>query len=190
MVKQNSELEKLDDLQLRKLILDGDEIASLCLFRRYQEEVKSFLVKRGCPVEDIEDVAIVSLHKIWNAMGTYDEGANASFRTWAFTIVKNTHIDWIKKFNAQSEADLQEGTDVIDDDTPETSLIKKERMKYVETLLSKLSELDQKILFMKGAGMKYEEISQELGITLSIVKNRIHQAKLKLEKLSQDVRKD
>lgn len=190
MVNNSCELEMLDDLQLRKLILEGDEIASLCLFRRYQDDVRTFLLKRGCQIEDVDDVSIISLHKIWNAMGTYDESSNASFRTWAFTIVKNTHIDWCKKYNAQTETDLTDETDAIDDDTPETSLIKKERLEYVESLLSQLSELDQKILFMKGAGMKYEEISKELGITLSIVKNRIHQAKLKLEKLSQNARKD
>ena len=61
---------------------------------------------------------------------------------------------------------------------------------YVESLLGQLSELDQNILFMKGVGMKYEEIASELGISLSVVKNRIHQAKLKLVELSKDVRKD
>ena len=79
---------------------------------------------------------------------------------------------------------------ITDDSTPETSLIETERQAYVESLLGQLSELDQNILFMKGVGMKYEEIAHELGISLSIVKNRIHQAKLKLVELSKDVRKD
>ena len=122
-------------------------------------------------------------------MDSYDAEREASFRTWVFTIAKNTYLDWCKKYNLPQP----QNSDMIaitDDSTPETSLIEKERQAYVESLLGQLSELDQNILFMKGVGMKYEEIAHELGISLSIVKNRIHQAKLKLVELSKDVRKD
>ena len=69
-------------------------------------------------------------------------------------------------------------------------LIEKERQAYFDSLLGRLSEYEQKILLMKGAGMKYEEIASELGVTLQVVKNRIHQAKIKLVNLSKDARKD
>lgn len=189
MVKRTRELSEMDDLSLRQLVLEGDEVASSCLFIRYQNEIKTFLVSRGCQIDDADDVTIMSLQKIWKSMDSYDEEREASFRTWVFTIAKNTYLDWCKKYNLPQPPN-SEVVAITDNSTPETSLIEKERQAYVESLLGQLSELDQNILFMKGVGMKYEEIASELGISLSIVKNRIHQAKLKLVELSKDVRKD
>ncbi|MBO4874273.1 MAG: RNA polymerase sigma factor [Bacteroidales bacterium] len=189
MVKRTRELEEYDDLKLRDLVVSGDEMASSCLFRRYQMDIKDFLVSRGCQSDDADDVTIMSLQKIWKSMDSYDAEREASFRTWVFTIAKNTYLDWCKKYNLPQPQN-SDMISITDDSTPETSLIEKERQAYVESLLGQLSELDQNILFMKGVGMKYEEIAHELGISLSIVKNRIHQAKLKLVELSKDVRKD
>ncbi len=189
MVKRTQELEQLDDLKLRDLVLSGDEMASSCLFRRYQQEIRSFLLSRGCHNEDVDDVTIISLQKIWRAMDIYDENSGAIFKTWAFTIAKNTYLDWCKKYEIPEDihSDLP---NVTDNTTPESSLIEKERQDYVESLLRQLSDFDQTILSMKGAGMKYEEIAVKLGISLSVVKNRIHQSKIKLMNLSQNVRED
>jgi len=188
MVRKTRELEKYDDLALIDLVVAGNEMASSCLFRRYQTEIKNFLVTRGCNSDDADDVTIMSLQKIWKSLNSYDQEREASFRTWAFTIAKNTYLDWDKKYNQSLQN--SESAPITDNSTPETSLIEKERQAYMESLLNQLSELDQNILFMKGVGMKYEEIASELGITLSTVRNRIHQAKLKLVRLSEDVRKD
>ena len=191
MVRRSRELSELDDLSLRQLVLSGDEVASSCLFIRYQNEIKTFLVSRGCQIDDADDVTIISLQKILKSLDTYDSGSGATFRTWALTIAKNTYLDWCKMYNLQeSQMPTSDSLLVPDDATPETSLIEKERQAYFDSLLGQLSEYDQKILLMKGAGMKYEEIACELGISLSIVKNRIHQAKLKLVELSKNVRKD
>ena len=191
MVKRSRELSEMDDLSLRQLVLNGDEVASSCLFIRYQIEIKTFLVSRGCQIDDADDVTIISLQKILKSLDTYDSGSGATFRTWALTIAKNTYLDWCKMYNLQ-EAQMPTSDSLLvpDDATPETSLIEKERQAYFDSLLGQLSEYDQKILLMKGAGMKYEEIARELGISLSVVKNRIHQAKLKLVELSKNVRKD
>ncbi|MBO7134232.1 MAG: RNA polymerase sigma factor [Bacteroidales bacterium] len=191
MVKRTSKLSGMDDLTLRSLVLAGDEVASSCLFLRYQNEIKTFLVSRGCQSDDADDVTIMSLLKILKSLDTYDANSGASFRTWALTIAKHTYIDWCKMYNLQV-AQLQgnDSMSVPDDATPETLLIEKERQAYFVSLLGQLSEYDQKILLMKGAGMKYEEIATELGISLQVVKNRIHQAKIKLVALSEDVRKD
>ena len=191
MVKRSRELSEMDDLSLRQLVLNGDEVASSCLFMRYQIEIKTFLVSRGCQIDDADDVTIISLQKILKSLDTYDSGSGATFRTWALTIAKNTYLDWCKMYNLQ-EAQMPTSDSLLvpDDATPETSLIEKERQAYFDSLLGQLSEYDQKILLMKGAGMKYEEIARELGISLSVVKNRIHQAKLKLVELSKNVRKD
>ncbi|MBO7481965.1 MAG: RNA polymerase sigma factor [Bacteroidales bacterium] len=191
MVKRTRELSELDDLSLRQLVLDGDEVASSCLFIRYQNEIKTFLVSRGCQIDDADDVTIISLQKILKSLETYDPSSAATFRTWALTIAKNTYLDWCKMYNLQeAQMPTSDSLSVPDDVTPETSLIEKERQAYFDSLLGRLSEYEQKILLMKGAGMKYEEIANELGISLSVVKNRIHQAKLKLVELSKDVRKD
>ena len=191
MVKRTRELSEMDDLSLRQLVLDGDDGAMSCLFIRYQTEIKSFLVSRGCQSDDADDITIISLQKILKSLDKYDPSRDASFCTWAFTIAKNTYLDWHKMYNLQeSQMPTSDSLSVPDDATPETSLIEKERQAYFDSLLGRLSEYEQKILLMKGAGMKYEEIANELGISLSVVKNRIHQAKLKLVELSKDVRKD
>ena len=152
MVKRTRELEEYDDLRLKDLVVSGDEMASSCLFRRYQMEIKNFLVSRGCQSDDADDVTIMSLQKIWKSMDSYDEEREASFRTWVFTIAKNTYLDWCKKYNLPQPQN-SEMVAITDDSTPETSLIEKERQAYVESLLSHLSELDQNILFMKGVCM-------------------------------------
>ena len=92
MVKRSRELSEMDDLSLRQLVLNGDEVASSCLFIRYQIEIKTFLVSRGCQIDDADDVTIISLQKILKSLDTYDSGSGATFRTWALTIAKNTYL--------------------------------------------------------------------------------------------------
>ena len=191
MVKKASKLSKMSDLELRKLVLGGDELASLCLFKRYHAEIKKFIVSRGCDADDADDVTLISLQKIWKSMDTYDEGSEASFNTWALTVAKNTYLDWSKTYNSQVLQSTDDWSpNAADNTTPETLIVEKERQAYVESLLGQLSEFEQKLLLMRGAGMKYEEIANELGVTLQVVKNRIHQAKIKLVNLSKDARKD
>ncbi|MCF0206164.1 MAG: sigma-70 family RNA polymerase sigma factor, partial [Bacteroidales bacterium] len=150
MVKRTKKLETLSDLELRNQILEGNILAESCIFRRYQVKIREFLLANNkISDDDIDDITIISLQKILKKINTYDPGKDASFSTWAFTIAKNTYLDWVKKYGDERQEELYEDS-ATTSFTAENQLIEQEREEYIGLLLSQLSEIDQKILVMKG----------------------------------------
>lgn len=90
----------------------------------------------------------------------------------------------LQKIEAQTES-------ISDSDylqhNPLDWLLDKERNQYVQLALSKLSGDEQNILMMKYAEDKsYQDIAQELGLTVSSVQSKLHRARIRLKKLLRD----
>lgn len=192
----SKKLEEYDDLQLRQMALEGNALAETCIFKRYEAKVRDYLVKHACPLEDVDDVLMVSFTKVFRSLDKYTEEKGASFKTWLYTIAINAYKDWYHAYlenskDVQSVEDCGVAYTISDDEKSiEDSIIAEERQEMIKNLLACLTDEQQRLIKMRTEkGMSYEEIADELDITLQNVKNKIHRAKTKLIELAENERK-
>jgi len=83
------------DEQLIKDYLSGDEKSLEILIKRYLKPIYGFVYKYIGNVQESEDITQDVFVKVWRHLKRFDR--KKSFKTWIFSIAKNTCIDWIRK---------------------------------------------------------------------------------------------
>src|SRR3989338_146778 len=90
--------EDRSDQQLIADYLTGDEKSLKILYGRYLKPIYSFVYRYVGGGQDVEDVTQDAFVKVWRNLKKFDQ--NKSFKTWIFSIAKNTAIDFLKKKKA------------------------------------------------------------------------------------------
>src|SRR3989344_4758938 len=93
-----------------KLILgyfSGDEKALEILFGRYFKQVYRFAHSYSKNSEDAEDITQKTFLKAWRNLKKFDQSKN--FKTWIFSIAKNSAIDFLKKKRVLVFSDFENG---------------------------------------------------------------------------------
>lgn len=84
-----------NDQQIIVDCLNGDEEAIALLVNRHLKAVFNFTYRLIGKPEDAEDIAQDTFLKMWRNLKKYRHSEN--FKTWLFTIARNTAIDWLRK---------------------------------------------------------------------------------------------
>lgn len=89
-------MEKLNDEQIVKAILDGNNDAYREIIRRYEEKLSHYLRKFINDKDDIEDVLQVVFIKTYKNLHGFD--MSRKFSSWIYRISHNEAINHIKKY--------------------------------------------------------------------------------------------
>ena len=181
-----------DDGQLISEYLDGDEKALTFLVNRYLKDVYNFAYKLTNDFQVSEDIAQESFVKAWKNIRKYRHESN--FRTWIFSITRNTAIDWLRQKkdvtfssfeNAQGENKLVDT--LVDTQLSPNELIEQaENIKLVENLLIQLDPRYQEVLTLKyTSDLTFEQIGEILRRPLHTVKSQHRRALIALRRLLQ-----
>ena len=84
-----------DDKQLISDFLRGDETAFELLMKKYLKPIYNFLYQLTGDSSATDDLTQVAFIKVWKNRHRFNE--KKSFKTWIFTIAKNTAYDYFKK---------------------------------------------------------------------------------------------
>ncbi|MBI2640714.1 MAG: sigma-70 family RNA polymerase sigma factor [Candidatus Sungbacteria bacterium] len=96
-------LNRMDYREDQKLVADylaGDKEALEILISRYLRSIYRFLYRYAGNVHDAEDLTQEVFVKIWRNLKRFDQ--DKGFKTWIFSIAKNTAIDFLKKSRSAS----------------------------------------------------------------------------------------
>ncbi len=179
-----------NDEQLIVDYLEGDETALSFLVDRYIKDVYRFAYQLTNDAGIAEDVAQESFVKAWRHIRSYRQGSN--FKTWIFTIARNTAIDWLRK---QKEVRLSsfenaEGHNVLLETTadaellPDALLEQAENTANVAQLLEQLDPKYREVLTLRhSSNMTFEEIGEILKRPLHTVKSQHRRALVMLRRL-------
>lgn len=174
---------KASDGQLVSEYLEGDERALSVLVDRYLKDVYNFAYSLTHNKQAAEDIAQESFVKAWKHIRRYRQGAN--FKTWIFSITRNTAIDWLrqKKEIALSAFENEAGENVLLatlKDTaplPDELIAQAEDTRFVEGLLEQLNPQYREVLTLRYSGnLTFEEIGQILKRPLHTVKSQHRRA--------------
>lgn len=177
-----------DDRKLIAEFLDGSDGSFELLVGRYLKPVYNFLHRFTQDKDVLDDLTQETFIKVWKNIKKFDPEKN--FKTWLFTIAKNTAYDFLKKkktlpFSSFLDGDGGNKLENITEDGPrlEEILISNDSARELERKLQEIPA-DYRILLL----MRYkddfslQEIAEILGLPYNTVKSRHARALASLKK--------
>ena len=178
------------DKQLIANYLAGDERALNELIARHLKSVYNFVYRIARNAQDAEDITQETFVKMWRNLKRYDQSQN--FKTWLFTIARNTAIDALRKKKnfVFSDFETADGENPIFDTLadpaplPDELAMRAEKQTLFETALGQLSPAYQEVFALHHeSDLTFDEISTRLGKSINTVKSQYRRALLTLQKL-------
>ncbi len=177
----------------KQLIIDylaGDEGAFEALIKSYLKPIYSFVYRYVGDEQEAEDITQEVFVKVWRNLKKFDQ--NKNFKTWIFSIAKNTSIDWLRKKKAIpfSNFENEEGENILIETLANPAPLPNEileRIGITETLNAVMNQLIPKnrmVLFLRyNDHFTFREIAEVLGEPLNTIKSRHRRALILLRKL-------
>lgn len=181
------------DNELIEAYLFGDEKSLEVLIKDYIKPIFGFVFRYVGDVSVAEDITQETFVKVWRNIKKFDK--NKSFKTWIFSIAKNTAIDFLKKKKAVpfSEFDDEAGENIIEaalaDPAPLPPEIfeKKEIARILESAISGLPLKYRAVLLLRYSNdFTFQEIAESLEKPIDTVKSQYRRALIALRKLLKD----
>jgi len=180
----------IDDENLVRRYLNGDEKSLETLIQRYLKPIYSFVYRFLGNRQDAEDVTQEVFIKVWRHLKKFKK--NKSFRIWIFSIAKNTAIDYLKKKKIIpfSEFENEFGENKLIETIPDPLLLANELLEKAEirekinSALEKLSPSYRMVLFLYyNDRFNFREIAEIFGESINTIKSRHYRALLMLKKI-------
>lgn len=169
-------MEKTDQ-EIIKSYLAGEQKSFEYLVSRYVHHTYNFVRRLYNNEHDARDITQEVFIKVWKSIHKYNP--NQNFKTWLFTIARNTTIDWLRKRKEQVFSDLNPNDDEDFEDTlvdneplPDAIFAQKELRINLESFLNILP-IDQKTIILLHIieDMTFDEISLILEKPLNTIKS-------------------
>ena len=178
------------DQQLVADYIAGDEKSLEILIKRYLKPIYNFICRYVGNEQEAEDITQEVFVKVWRSLKKFDQ--SKSFKTWIFSIAKNTSIDWLRKKKAIPFSNFENGegknllTEKLADPAPLPNKIL-ERAGIAEILNIAINQLNPKyrmVLFLRyNDYFNFREIAEVLSEPLNTIKSRHRRALILLKKL-------
>ena len=188
----------LTDEEIIVIHKNGDREAFKTLINRYTSSLYNF-VARLANRNDAPDIVQEIFIKVWKNIKRFDP-SKASFKTWIFTIARNTVTDFLRKKKSLLFSDIEDKS--LDDEDqnsfaeniPDENLLPDEALqklenkiedeKFLNNLLEKLRPAYREILILHyQEEMTFEEIGKILNKPLNTVKSIHRRALIEMRKM-------
>ncbi len=155
----------------------------------YTNILYNFIRRFGFNNEEAEDILQDVFIKVWKHVDNFDE-EKSSFKTWIFTITKNSIYDALRKkknnkiiFSLDNK-DFEGNTEDVEDLQSDIfKILDTEKNKNI--LLKSIDELNEEektvILLHFEEGMTFKEISELFNVSLNTVKSKYRRSLIKLK---------
>lgn len=169
---------------------NGNEEVFKELVEKYTSPLYNFVV-RFVGKNNTPDIIQEIFIKVWKNLHKFNE-EKASFKTWIFTIAKNTVTDFLRRKKSFLFSDIREEdeNDSFAESIPDTGLLPDEALQKLQDsdLLNKLLEkipVHQKTILILHyqEDMTFDEISKVLEKPLNTVKSHHYRAIVALRKM-------
>lgn len=187
------------DDRLIERILEGDTAAYNDMVARYYDRIfarVSQLLKNKQDAEEVTQDAFIRAHR-----GLENFRGEASFSTWLYQIATNlAHNRYWYWFRRKREQSISLDQSLVDDgdltlenvmpcsgETPAEAAVTQEFVDRVSACMDELSKMHKEILILRNVrNLTYDEIAQQLEISVGTVKSRIARARESLRDLMGD----
>lgn len=171
-----TDFSKADETDLLKAIHAGEESALKSIYANYYQKLCVYILNFTTDRNLVEDVVQDTFLKLWNKRETLR--ADGSLNAYLYKVTYNNFIDNYRKTKRLDEEldniRLASLAELLDDDHEE---IFSQRLKKVKDAIEQLPTRCKEIFLMnKEKGMRYQQIADELNISVKTVENQIGKA--------------
>jgi RNA polymerase sigma-70 factor (ECF subfamily) len=182
-------MEILSENMIIKKILSGDEVAFAEIVKIYLQPVYNFVYRFVNDRDTAEDLTQETFVKAWKNLGKFDK--NKKFKTWLFTIAKNTTFDWLKRkkeipFSNFVDEEGESWLENVADENilPDEILARVDLAKELDAILQKLPPYYRAVLLLHyKEDFSLHEIAEILGEPYNTIKSRHRRGLGKLREL-------
>jgi RNA polymerase sigma-70 factor (ECF subfamily) len=169
---------------LKNAFKNGDEYVFSIFYKRYSKAIARYVSARIADAHIVEDITQEIFIKAFRFRDSYDE--KHEFSTWLWTIARNTVFDVLRKKKRADE------TLLIDDECSpeeipdaycdaESLLERKDTRRLFVMMMKPLTKLQRRVIWMRVVQQRsYDEISKQMGLSLSAAKNLVYRARLSM----------
>jgi RNA polymerase sigma-70 factor (ECF subfamily) len=183
-----AKLEKLEDSELLQRFQSGEEGAFYVLFERRHKEIYTHCY-RMCSrdAEKANDAFQDTFVKVFTRKDLFTDATNG--RAWLYRIATNTCLNQVRYDKRHPTEGIQDNHSSINPQLqPDFSTEQDSLREALETAVSKLpKELREPFILRELEEFSYEEVSEQLGITVAAARQRIYRAKMALRDELQDL---
>lgn len=180
---------EVEDIQLAKACLSGNERAQAQLFEQYSSQMMALCLRYGRDYEEAQDMFQDGFIKVFQKLEMYN--GKGPLGAWIRRTMANNALDQIRKtkrekvheesFEIESKYDQEVAFDLLDDDEQELT---------GEKLMSLIQTMPQgyRTVFSMYVVEEYshKEIAEQLGITESTSKTQYRKAKAYMRNLIEE----
>lgn len=182
-----NKFETLDDRQLIRRISRECHRSFNVFMKRWEEKLTVFLKGKfsNIPHEQLQDTVQDTFLKVYRSAGTYRNG-DAKVSTWLYTIAINTVYSWYKKSSKIRATSIFEYEEdgynpiqlVCKNRLADREMESQDLVKAVDRALPKLPKEYRDALILRTMyDLRYDTISEMLGIPIGTVKSRINRGR-------------
>ena len=189
----------LEDNELQRLSTEGDRCAEEVLVSRYMRLVRICARPLFLAGGESEDLIQEGMFGLLSAIRQYEQGHNASFKTFAEWCIRNRLKSAVRSASSLKHDPLNNGLpleQILSDESqtpaacaeffqksPEEQVLARENKKYTEqlylSLVSMLSKYEKAVLTYYLEGLSYKEIAKLTGKGNKAVDNAIQRIRRK-----------
>jgi RNA polymerase sigma factor (sigma-70 family) len=179
---QGADLHKVKDDLLIEMTAEGKDEAFKVLYQRHTDGLYRFLYRIVLEEEACKEVLQETWLKIYRSSDKFD--GKASFKTWLYTIGKNTAFDRLKKKRDLlfDEPESVEEMSADDEDILER-MVRQATQEQVRQALESLAADQKTVLAMWMEDISTNEIAEVMERSPQAIKNLIYRSKKKLKTL-------
>ncbi len=153
------------------------------LFDEHRERVYRYLLSLAICPEEAEEITQETFLRLYQHL--HKKGREDNLRGWVFRVAHNlaiTHRQQRRRLVLPSPSEWEDfdGSRVTAAPNPEELLLLKEKMIRVHLTMNSLSTQQSECLSLRAEGLRYREIADILGVTVSTVAESLRRALVKL----------
>lgn len=181
-------MEKTDEQLVEDYLLDDkssfDEIVN-----RYIKMIYNFVYRLSGNEKEAEDITQEVFLKVWKNLKKFDR--EKSFKTWIFSIAKNTAIDYLRKkkdipisfFDDEDGENFLENTLIDNEPLADKKIDIEYNKKEIEKVMQDLTMIQREVIILKYLNeMSLSEVAEILNISKDTVKSHHRRALIKMKK--------
>jgi RNA polymerase sigma-70 factor (ECF subfamily) len=175
---------QVNDVELLKRIVAGDEAALAQLYDGYRVILFGLLMRILNNREEAEDVLQEVFLQVWRRAADFDENRGRPF-TWLVTLTRSRGIDRLRTLAARERvaiAGAKAESEAVSDAA--SDVFRSEQRGLVTSALAQLPEEQKRALMLAYFdGLTQSEIATRLGAPLGTIKTRMRTGMMKLREL-------
>jgi len=158
----------------------GDEGAFREVFEHYYSPIYYFCLSYVRSRNEAEDLTQEVFIKAFKSIKSFGKG---SFRAWLFKIARNHLIDEHRKHIRSITVSIDDVAEPAIEHTPESEIVARSDMVELLKVIDGLAPEYREVMYLRFfQGLRYEEISEALGIPVGTVKTYIHRGRKEMLK--------